>query len=199
MKTKVIGITGSISVGKSTVTNDLLQKGYIVLDADKISHHALDIGTTCYERVKDVFGCVASDNTIDRKQLGQIVFHDAKKKKQLEDIIHPYVIDELKKGIQATQEALIFLDIPLLYETHLEYLCDKIIVVYVSEDIQAERLMKRNHIDKQSALHLMKQQISIEKKRELADYVIDNSKGLEELHENIEKVLKELENEIVFK
>ena len=199
MKTKVIGITGSISVGKSTVTNYLLQKGYVVLDADKISHHALDIGTTCYERVKEVFGCVADDQTINRQQLGQIVFHDQEKKKQLEEIIHPYVIDELKKGIQETKEPIIFLDIPLLYETHLEYLCDQILVVYVNEDIQAERLMKRNHIDRQSALHLMQQQISIEKKKELADYVIDNSKGLDELYENIEKVLKELKNEIVFK
>lgn len=199
MKTKVIGITGSISVGKSTVTNYLLQKGYVVLDADMISHHALDIGTTCYERVKVVFGCVSDDQTINRQQLGQIVFHNQEKKKQLEEIIHPYVIDELKKGIQETKETIIFLDIPLLYETHLEYLCDQVLVVYVSEDIQAERLMKRNRIDRQSAIHLMQQQISIEKKKELADYVIDNSKGLDELYENIEKVLKELRNEIVFK
>jgi len=189
--TKVIGLTGSIAVGKSTVTHYLMTHGYQVLDADKISHHALDQGTECYEKVKDIFGCVDHDGNINRQQLGQIVFYDQKKKKQLEDIIHPYVIEELKKGICACQDAVIFLDIPLLYEIHLEYLCDQIIVVYVDEKTQMERLMKRNHIDEDQALNLMQQQISIEKKKEMADFVIDNRQSFEALYQDIERVLKD--------
>lgn len=189
--TKVIGLTGSIAVGKSTVTQYLLTHGYQVLDADEISHHALDQGTSCYDQVKGLFGCIDEKGNIDRKALGKIVFHDASLKKKLEDIIHPYVISELKKGIEICQDDVIFLDIPLLYEVHLEYLCDKIMVVYVDEETQIERLMKRNHISRSDALHLMGQQISIEKKKEMADFVIDNRNHYEDLYQEIERVLKD--------
>lgn len=189
--TKVIGLTGSIAVGKSTVTQYLLTHGYQVLDADEISHHALDQGTSCYDQVKGLFGCIDEKGNIDRKALGKIVFHDASLKKKLEDIIHPYVISELKKGIEICQDDVIFLDIPLLYEVHLEYLCDKIMVVYVDEETQIERLMRRNHISRCDALHLMGQQISIEKKKEMADFVIDNRNHYEDLYQEIERVLKD--------
>lgn len=194
---KVIGITGSIAVGKSTVTRYLLIHGYQVLDADKISKEALNVGTTCYKKVVELFGCVNDDLTIDRKALGTLVFSDASKKKQLEDIIHPYVIEMLKQGINDCKDDLIFLDIPLLFEAKLEYLCDKIIVVYVDEDTQMHRLMERNHIDASSALHLMKQQFSIEEKKKLADYIVDNRFNHEDLYKNIERVLKEIKDDII--
>ncbi len=194
---KVIGITGSIAVGKSTVTRYLLTHGYQVLDADKISKEALNVGTTCYKKVVELFGCVNDDLTIDRKVLGALVFSDPSKKKQLEDIIHPYVIETLKQGISDCKENLIFLDIPLLFEVKLEYLCDKIIVVYVDEDTQVHRLMERNHIDKDAALHLMRQQLSIEEKKKLADYIVDNRFNHEDLYKNIERVLKEIKDDII--
>ncbi|MCD8027502.1 MAG: dephospho-CoA kinase [Erysipelotrichaceae bacterium] len=193
---KVIGITSSIAGGKSTVTNYLRKKGYTVLDADEISHHALDKGTRSYYQVMEMFKeCVDENRNINRHKLGQIVFNDSRMKKQLEDIIHPYVSSTMKKQIQQSDEDVIFLDIPLLYEAHFEYLCDKIIVVYVDEDIQCERLMKRNHIDKQEAFHLMQQQMSIEEKKNKADYVLDNSLGFEDLYQNIERILN---SEIIY-
>lgn len=194
---KVIGITGSIAVGKSTVTRYLLTHGYQVMDADKISKEALNVGTSCYKRVVELFHCVSDDFTIDRKELGRIVFSDQSKKKQLEDIIHPYVIETLKEGIQKCEDELIFLDIPLLFEAKLEYLCDKIIVVYVDEDTQMHRLMERNHIDSHAAMHLMSQQISIEEKKNLADYIVDNRCNHEDLYRNIERVLKEIKDDII--
>ena len=194
---KVIGITGSIAVGKSTVTRYLLTHGYRVLDADKISKEALNVGTSCYKKVVELFNCVNDDLTIDRKALGAQVFSDANKKKQLEDIIHPYVVETMKEGINECQDELIFLDIPLLFEAKLEYLCDKIIVVYVDEQTQMHRLMERNHIDDKAALHLMSQQISIEEKKKLGDYIIDNRSYHEELYKNIERVLKEIKDDII--
>ena len=116
----------------------------------------------------------------------------------MEGIIHPYVIEELKKGIQNCPDALIFLDIPLLYEVHLETLCDKVIVVYVDEMTQKERLMKRNGISIEKANDLIKQQISIEEKRKKADYLIDNRCTLEELYIHIEKVLEVINNEVIY-
>ncbi len=187
---KVIGITSSIAGGKSTVTNYLRQKGYTVLDADEISHHALDKGTRSYYQVKEMFmDCMDENRHIDRQKLGKIVFNDERMKKQLEDIIHPFVSSTMKKYIQQSKENIIFLDIPLLYEAHFEYLCDKIIVVYVDEQTQCKRLMERNHIDKQEALHLMQQQMSIEEKKDKADYIIDNTLGFENLYQNIERIL----------
>ena len=194
---KVIGITGSIAVGKSTVTRYLLTHGYQVLDADQISKEALNVGTTCYKKVVELFNCVHDDLTIDRKRLGSIVFSDKDKKKQLEEIIHPYVVETLKQGILDCEDEIIFLDIPLLFEAKLEYLCDKIIVVYVDEDTQMHRLMDRNHIDASAALHLMKQQMSIEEKKKMGDYIVDNRCNHEDLYKNIERVLKEIKDDII--
>ena len=140
---------------------------------------------------------ILDDLTIDRKMLGQIVFSDKSKKKQLEDIIHPYVIETLKQGIQECKDELIFLDIPLLFEAKLQYLCDKIIVVYVDEKTQMHRLMERNHIGQEAALHLMRQQITIEEKKKLADYIVDNRCNHEDLYKNIERVLKEIKDDII--
>ncbi len=195
---RVIGITGSIATGKSTVTNYLTTHGYQVIDADELSRQALDVGTNCYEKVKVTFDCIKADGTVDRQLLGQLVFHDVSLKKQLEDIIHPYVIDELKKAINNSQEELLFLDIPLLYEVQLDKICDKIIVVYVDEETEISRLMKRNKIDRDDALLLIHQQISIEEKRNKADYIIDNRLNFEDLYQNIEKVLEVLKDETIY-
>lgn len=194
---KVIGLTGSIAVGKSTVSRYLITHGYQVLDADLISKEALNFGTSCYEKVKELFGCVKQDGLIDRKKLGNIVFHDHQKKKELEDIIHPYVIEQMQKGIQECQDDLIFLDIPLLFEAHLEYLCDHVIVVYVDEKIQMQRLMNRNHISSSDALNLMSQQISIEKKKEMGNFIIDNRLNYQDLYIEIERVLKVIKDEVI--
>lgn len=192
---KIYGITGSIACGKSTVTNYLIEKGYCVIDADQISRQALTIDQGCIEKVDELFHCVR-EGIVDRKALGKIVFHDKKAKKQLEDIIHPYVISKLKEAIQENQHrSCLFLDIPLLYESHLEYLCDKVIVVYLNESKQVERLMKRDHIDREYALTIMKNQIASSKKKEMADIVLDNNNDQESLYRQIEQLLKGIENE----
>lgn len=197
--TFVVGITGSIAVGKSTVTNYLLQHGYIVLDADKITHDAYIKGNECYYQVVKEFDCLDENNNIDRKKLGNIVFNDSAAKKKLENIVHPYVVKCLKQGIEKSKEKLIFLDIPLLYEAHLEYLCDKIIVVYVDKQLQIERLKERNKISFEQAEFLVGKQMSIEDKKNKADYVIDNRVYFEELFKNIESVLEVIKSENIFK
>ena len=137
------------------------------------------------------------NQNISRQKLGQIVFHDPQQKALLESIIHPYVQEMLKKGIEQCQEPLVFLDVPLLYETHMDTMCDDVIVVYVDEKTQLKRLMKRNQIDEKQARLLMGQQISIEKKKEMGDYIIDNRQNFEDLYVQIERVLEVLKNEII--
>lgn len=197
--TFVVGITGSIAVGKSTVTDYLITHGYRVLDADKITHEAYIKGNECYSQVIQEFDCLDDNGCIDRKKLGDIVFGDSDAKKRLEDIVHPYVVQCLKKGINECHDKIVFLDIPLLYEAHLEYLCDKIIVVYVDKDTQVKRLMNRNRIAKEKALFLIDKQMSIEEKKKKADYIIDNRVYFDDLYKNIEKVLEVIKSEDLFK
>lgn len=105
---RVIGITGSIAVGKSTVTQYLKTHGYCVLDADEISHQALEKESHCYHQIVECFDCLDDNQNISRQKLGQIVFHDPQQKALLESIIHPYVQEMLKKGIEQCQEPLVF-------------------------------------------------------------------------------------------
>lgn len=188
---KIFGLTGSISVGKSTVTNYLMSKGYLVLDADKLSHEAY-YDKNCKKQIKEIFNCYDENDILDRKKLGKIIFSDKNKKKQLEDIIHPYVLEQMQKTIKEYKEKYIFLDIPLLFECNLEYLCDEIIVVYIPEKLQIQRLMNRNNISEEQSKHLISQQISIEKKKELGDYILDNSYNLDTLFKQIDTFLSNL-------
>ena len=188
---KIFGLTGSISVGKSTVTDYLISKGYLVLDADKLSHEAY-YDENCKKQIKEIFNCYDENDILDRKKLGKIVFSDKNKKKQLENIIHPYVLEQMQKTIKESKEKYIFLDIPLLFECGLEYLCDEIIVVYIPEELQIQRLMNRNNISEEQAKHLISQQISIEKKKKLGDYILDNSYNLDTLFKQIDTFLSNL-------
>ena len=194
-KMKVYGITGSIACGKSTVTRYLVEKGYKVVDADQLSRDALTIDQESILKVQNLFGCV-NEGIVDRKALGKIVFHDTKAKRQLEGIIHPYVISKMKEEIEKNKDTdCIFLDIPLLYESHLEYLCDEIIVVYLDEQRQVQRLMARDHIDESYAYTIINNQISSLKKREMADIVFDNNQGIEELYKQIDEFIERISHE----
>ena len=166
---EIFGITGSIATGKSTVTNYLRDKGYLVVDSDKLAYDALTIDQDCINKTKTRFNL--PEGKIDRKKLGKIIFND----KEIEDN------RDLK---------YIFLDIPLLYESKLEYLCDKVIVVYLSLEDELKRLMERDQIDKEYAKLIIANQMSIETKKEKADIILDNSGSLENLYKQIEELLK---------
>ena len=186
---EVIGITGSIATGKSTVTNYLKEHGYLVVDSDKLAYDALTIDEACIKMTKARFKL--GPGPIDRKALGKIIFHDEKAKKDLEGIIHPYVIRKIKEMIAMNQDQkIIFLDIPLLFESNLEYLCDMIMVVYLNKNEEIKRLMKRDQISEDYATTIINNQMSIEEKKMRADIVIDNNQGLDELYKQIEAMLK---------
>lgn len=193
---EVLGITGSIATGKSTVTNYLKEHGYVVVDSDKLAYDALTIDDECINLAKQCFNL--GDGPIDRKALGKIIFNDKQAKENLEGIIHPYVIRKIKEAINANlDKKVIFLDIPLLFESNLEYLCDQIIVVYLNQEEEVKRLMKRDNFDENYARLIISNQMSIEEKKSRADIVLDNSKGLDELYQQIEKMLEGRKDERV--
>ena len=183
-----IGITGGISSGKSTVCEYLKNKGYIVFDCDKISHDLLDDQKVC-EKVVSVFSQdVLTDNKIDRKKLGNIVFNDNDEKKKLENIIHPIVIKKCKQLLD--ENNICFIEVPLLYETHMENLFDEIIVVYSTKEKQLERLISRNNLSKPEAKKRIECQIPLEEKKMKTDYLINTDKDLETTYNEIDNLLK---------
>jgi len=189
----VIGITGSIASGKSLVTNYLITRGYRVIDCDKISHDVLLIEEVKEKLVNEFNDLIIKDSEIDRKQLGKIIFNSDIKKQQLQNIVFPYILKEIKHQL-SLDTSVVFLDAPLLFEYNIEYLVDKIIVVKCNRDIQIARLMQRDNISKEYALKKINSQLPIEEKEKYADYIINNSYDIDNTENQINIILKELEN-----
>lgn len=190
-----IGMTGSIATGKTLVCNYLLEKGHIVIDADAIVHKLLETESPCYNSILAHFGTDFFDENkqILKKKLGDYVFSNRDKLKELEAIVHP----EVKKETQRQKEALaargadlVFHNIPLLYEKKLELNYDIVGLVYCTEEQQAERLRERHpELSQEQAFNRINAQISIEKKIKLTDFLIDNSKDIGNTFEQVDKFL----------
>ena len=189
----IIGITGSIACGKSTISNYLKSKGYIVIDADKIGHEALD-DDYVKEKLILAFGNeILEDNKINRQKLGELVFGNSSNLNVLNSIIHPEIRKKILEKIDKNNDKeLIFIDVALLFEAKFDDLVDKIIVVYVDENTQLTRLMKRNSISKKEALSRIVSQMSPIEKAKLGDYTVNNNLDVINTYEQVDKVLSEL-------
>ena len=189
----IIGITGSIACGKSTVSNYLKSKGYIVIDADKIGHEALD-DDYVKEKLILAFGNeILEDNKINRQKLGELVFGSSSNLNVLNSIIHTEIRKKILEKIDKNNDKeLIFIDVALLFEAKFDDLVDKIIVVYVDENTQLTRLMKRNSISKKEALSRIVSQMSPIEKAKLGDYTVNNNLDVINTYEQVDKVLSEL-------
>lgn len=197
---KIIGLTGGIATGKSTVSNIIKSLGYHVIDADKIAKDVVKKGNPAYEEIIDAFGQEILDerNDINRKKLGTIIFKDSLMRKRLNDIVHPHVFKTMKELIDKHQkESIIFVDVPLLIEeidkfNEYEIIFDEIWLIYLDEKTQLDRLTKRDLISEEEAIRKIKSQMPIELKREYATRIIDNRKDINSLEEQVEKILDEV-------
>lgn len=189
----IIGITGSIACGKSTVSNYLKSKGYIVIDADKIGHEALD-DDYVKEKLILAFGNeILEDNKINRQKLGELVFGSSSNLNVLNSIVHPEIRKKILEKIDKNNDKeLIFIDVALLFEAKFDDLVDKIIVVYVDKNTQLTRLMKRNSISEKEALSRIVSQMSPIEKAKLGDYTVNNNLDVINTYEQVDKVLSEL-------
>ena len=189
----IIWITGSIACGKSTISNYLKSKGYIVIDADKIGHEALD-DDYVKEKLILAFGNeILEDNKINRQKLGELVFGNSSNLNVLNSIIHPEIRKKILEKIDKNNDKeLIFIDVALLFEAKFDDLVDKIIVVYVDKNTQLTRLMKRNSISKKEALSRIASQMSPTEKAKLGDYTVNNNLDVINTYEQVDKVLSEL-------
>ena len=149
---QVIGLTGGIASGKSTVSNILKKAGAVIIDADRIARDVVKKGLPAYQEIRDTFGdnVLSPDGEIDRSVLGDIIFNDPQKKQLLNRIVHPYVSKETNfqlKHIEKTHpNTIVILDIPLLMEAQMHRDLSDVIVVYVPEHTQIKRLMRRDGI-----------------------------------------------------
>ena len=193
-----IGITGSIACGKSTVSNYLKEKGYTIIDADKLGHIALT-SDEVKEKLKKSFGLtILENNEISREKLGKLVFGNDENLKILNSIVHLYIrkiILQLQENHR--DERFVFLDIALLFEAGFEDLVEKIIVVHVDEKIQLARLMSRNALSKEQAMFRIESQMSSKDKSILGHYVIDNGGTKEETYKQIDLIIEALERGII--
>ena len=189
----IIGITGSIACGKSTISNYLKSKGYIVIDADKIGHEALD-DDYVKEKLILAFGNeILDDNKINRQKLGELVFGNSSNLNVLNSIIHPEIRKKILQKIDKNNDKeFIFIDVALLFEAKFDDLVDKIIVVYVDKNTQLTRLMKRNSISEKEALSRIVSQMSPIEKAKLGDYTVNNNLDVINTYEQVDKVLSEL-------
>lgn len=181
---RVIGLTGGIATGKSSVSNYLLSLGIPVIDADLISREVVEPGQPGLLKLLQKFGpeILTQDGQLNRPALAQKLFHNEAVRQQVNQLLHPLIYDRMFERVAAFQsqgEALVFLDIPLLFETQTKNLFDDIWLVYVPETIQLERLMKRDQLSQEAAVARIASQLSIEEKRLLADVIIDNSGTIE--------------------
>ena len=192
---EVIGLTGGIASGKSTVSELLTAFGFKVVDADTAAREAVAKGTPGIAKVKEVFGEEAIDENgeMDRKYMGELVFNNPGERIKLNEIVHPKVreIMEEKKQQFLNEGHNVIMDIPLLFENELQDTVDEVWLVYTSESIQIDRLMERNDLTQEEAKARVYSQISIDKKSRMADHVIDNLGDKLELKQNLEKLLSE--------
>ncbi|MFA7533669.1 MAG: dephospho-CoA kinase [Tissierellaceae bacterium] len=200
-KLRLIGLTGGIGTGKSTVSNMLIEKGYAVIDSDKISREVVEPQKPAYNKITQEFGksIINEDKTINRKALGKLIFNDDQARKKLNSIIHPYILNQTLKiiGDLSKSNDIIFLDIPLLFEEYqlfteygIEF--DEIWLIYTTKNTQIKRLMDRDKISKEEALKKIAAQIDINEKKTRSSKIIDNGGDLRELKLKIEKALNEI-------
>ena len=194
----MIGITGGIATGKSTVSARLRELGAKVLDADCIARAVVDPHTPGWVQVKKAFpDVIRPDSTIDRQKLGMMIFSDAQSRKILEDIIHPEVIAELKTLGRYYEEQgyTVFCDIPLLYETGCDAWLDEVWVVYTDPATQLVRLIERDRIDADEAKRRIQAQMSLTEKIRRADRLINNSDSLSLTWQQVDTLWEELKRE----
>jgi dephospho-CoA kinase len=178
---RVIGLTGGIATGKSTVAGILKNAGAIIIDADRIARDVVKKGLPAYREIVKAFGekVLQPDGEINRSVLGDIIFHDPQKKQLLNSIVHPHVREETNRQLKHIEKTdpntMVILDIPLLIEANMHKDLSEVIVVYAPEHIQIRRLMQRDNISEAEAMARVRSQMPIDEKKDLATIVIDNT------------------------
>ncbi|MCX6006701.1 MAG: dephospho-CoA kinase [Chloroflexi bacterium] len=196
----IVGLTGTIGTGKSTVAKMFADMGAFIIDSDQIAHQVVEPGKPAWQAIKDYFGqdVLNEDQTLNRKRLANEVFNDPNKLQQLNSIVHPEIFKEDLRQVEEKRlidpGGIVIKDIPLLLEVGPEVarkLVDIIIVVYCSPEIQLRRLIARG-MSEEDAGNRIKNQIPVKEKMQFADFVINNDGSLEETRQQVQSIYSQL-------
>jgi dephospho-CoA kinase len=200
-KRLLLGVTGSIGTGKSTVADMLKELGAPIIDFDVLARDVVLPGEPAWKDVVEYFGkqILEEDDSLNRKALSDIIFNDMEKRKKLEAFTHPRIqekfILQLEEITSGDPNAIVQVVIPLLIELNLNYLFHKLLVVYTPQEIQIKRLAARDQISEAEALNILQSQISIDEKLEYADYVVENDQSLDYTRKQVEELWEKLKLE----
>ena len=193
---QAIGLTGGIGSGKTTVERLFSALGVPIIDADVIAAQLTAVGQPAYQPIIDHFGSaiIMADKSLDRKQLRDIIFHDAKQREWLERLLHPMIFASIKSMISVLEADYCIVVMPLLVEAGAEHLVDRVVVVDMPEALQIERTCQRDGVSREKAEKIMQTQTSRAQRLAVADEIIDNQGSLADLSKNVqilhEKYLK---------
>ena len=195
---RIIGLTGGIGSGKSTVSQFLAELGAVVIDTDKVGHEAFKPGTESWQRVVAAFGrsVVTADGNIDRKKLGEIVFDSSVELLKLEQIIHPAISEIVIARIEEYRQQgvkVVVLEVPLLVEAGWASLVNEVWVTTAPEPVILRRLEERTGMTEQESLARMRSQLTSEERLKHADTIIDTNCTLDELREKIKELWHKLQ------
>lgn len=191
-----IGLTGGIACGKSTVSALLTRRGAILIDADLLAREVVEPGAPALAEVVRVFGdgVLQEDGSLNRKELGRLVFGHEARRKKLESILHPPIRRLMRERMEEYQrlhpDKLIVVDVPLLFESRMEDEFQEVLLVYADPSVQLERLMARDGLTREEAQLRLNAQIPIEWKKEWADVIIDNGGDLEDTEKQVDTYLR---------
>jgi len=184
---KIIGVTGLIASGKSIVSKKIDEYGYKLIDADELAHDCYESSSPCFNQIIDLFGSdIVVDGKIDRNIVSNRLNED--KLKKLENLIHPYVIKQIKEFVKKNSKVV--MDVPLLFESKLNKICDLVVFVNTDENIRKQRMIERN----KKIINLNNNEEEISKKMKLSDYIIDNSSTIEKTYSQVEKLIHKIED-----
>lgn len=191
----ILGLTGNIASGKSTVARELERRGAVVVDADQLAREVVTPGSDALRQLVEVWGdeILQADGQLDREMMGRKVFADSQARKQLNEIVHPAIARLSVQRLQQLRQEnhpLIIYEAPLLYEAGAQTRVDKVLVVTVTPEVQMQRLLARDGLDETQARQRMESQMPQEQKVALADYCIDNSCNWAQTLEQIDELWK---------
>jgi dephospho-CoA kinase len=194
---KLVGLTGGIASGKSTVAAILSRLGAAVIDADELARLVVEPGKEAWKEIVDTFGAAVlqQDQTIDRRRLRGVIFNDPQARKRLEAIIHPRVralAEEKIRDLEAAGSPVIVYEVPLLFEGNLHHWLRPVILVACDPETQRTRLRARDNVTEAEAQRQIAAQMSLGEKRKLADYVIENNGTRDELERQVRAVLAKI-------
>lgn len=190
-----LGITGGLGSGKSSACQRLKEKGAVIFDADNIAKEILQTIPEVQEKIAEVFGeAVIKNGVVDNQKLADIAFSNEENQAALNNIVHPFVIEEFEKEREAMQNrgGLLVIDAPLIFESGLDNHLDYTVLIYATYKLRIARAIRRGNLSRDQILRRMELQMPEEEKRELASFVIENNGSVEHLYEEIDKLYNEL-------